>query len=317
MGAGVTQPLVTAIIPVHDGEQFIRAAITSVLEQTYAPIECVVVDDGSTDDTPAIVASFGSDVRSIRQPNRGVAAARNIGISGARGELVAFLDADDLWLPDKTAVQVDEWVRHRPAMVYSGYRLVDENLRPRLDIFPSPFPRRLLGALLMEQYGFAFSITGMVDRRAMAAVGPFDERLSTSADLEYVWRVSQYGGVIGVGSALALYRLHAGAQMHRDLNAVEHDVRVILDEVFPASAAHLRNLRTRAEANLHTHLLARSLQHRALADAGRHAAAALRRSPTRVIALPLSAAMRRAVRAIAGRWPVSRPVTYRFLPPRA
>src|SRR3954452_15003770 len=102
------RPLVSAIIPAHNAERFLAAAIDSVLAQTYQPIECIVVDDGSTDGTPAVARSYGDRIRLIPQEQRGVSAARNRGAAEARGELLAFLDADDRWLPERVERQARE-----------------------------------------------------------------------------------------------------------------------------------------------------------------------------------------------------------------
>ena len=92
-------PLVSCVIPVWNGEKYLGEAIQSVLDQTYSNIELVIVDDGSTDGTPDVIASFTNRVTSIRQEQSGPAAARNTGISASKGEIVAFLDSDDIWEP--------------------------------------------------------------------------------------------------------------------------------------------------------------------------------------------------------------------------
>ena len=95
---------ISVVIPVFNGERFLAEAIESVAAQTLPPEEIIIVDDGSTDASPAIAGSF-SKVRLIRQPNTGGAAARNAGIGAARSDLVAFLDQDDLWAPRKLELQ--------------------------------------------------------------------------------------------------------------------------------------------------------------------------------------------------------------------
>jgi glycosyltransferase involved in cell wall biosynthesis len=102
----MSDPLVSVIVPVYNGERFLREAIESILAQTYSPIEVIVVDDGSTDDTAEIARSFGDRVRCIRQANAGPAVARNNGLAAATGEFVAFLDADDTWTSEKLARQL-------------------------------------------------------------------------------------------------------------------------------------------------------------------------------------------------------------------
>jgi glycosyltransferase involved in cell wall biosynthesis len=100
------QPRVSAVIPVYNGERYLREAIQSVLAQDYPDLELIVVDDGSTDGSAAIARSFGERVRYHHQPNAGLSAAQNAGIEQARGRFIAYLDCDDLWMPDKIARQI-------------------------------------------------------------------------------------------------------------------------------------------------------------------------------------------------------------------
>src|SRR5688500_18782014 len=96
-----SRPLVSVVIPVYYGERFIKSAGRSALDQTYSPIEIVVVDDGSSHPVEPLLIEFGAAVRVIRTANAGVAAARNVGIGASGGDLIALLDQDDLWMPDK------------------------------------------------------------------------------------------------------------------------------------------------------------------------------------------------------------------------
>ena len=103
---GVETPGVSVVIPVYNGEQYLADAIQSVRDQTYQNVEVIVVDDGSTDESADVAKKFGEAIRYVHQSNGGVGKARNTGIAAARGAYLAFLDQDDLWLPDKLAVQV-------------------------------------------------------------------------------------------------------------------------------------------------------------------------------------------------------------------
>lgn len=105
-------PLVSVVVTTYNQAAYIEQTLKSVLAQTYEPYEVIVVDDGSTDDTPARIASLNEDLIYIRQKNQGVAGSRNTGIRRARGEYIAFLDGDDLWEPQKLSVQVAEARRH-------------------------------------------------------------------------------------------------------------------------------------------------------------------------------------------------------------
>src|SRR5438132_1599837 len=103
---GITPLCVSVVIPVYNGERYLADAIQSVRDQTYQNFEVIVVDDGSTDGSADVAQRFGEAIRYVHQANGGVCKARNAGIAAARGAYIAFLDQDDLWLPDKLAAQV-------------------------------------------------------------------------------------------------------------------------------------------------------------------------------------------------------------------
>jgi glycosyltransferase involved in cell wall biosynthesis len=104
-------PLVSVVMPVFNGERYLTAALRSVLAQTYAPIELICIDDASTDGTRDILASFGDRITLIDSPrNCGIGGARNLGLPAARGDAIAFMDADDLWEPKKLAIQMRKLV---------------------------------------------------------------------------------------------------------------------------------------------------------------------------------------------------------------
>lgn len=100
-------PLVSCIVPTYNGERFLAEALDSILAQTYGPIEIVLVDDGSTDNTRAIVDSYGERVQYIYKEHTGIPATCNLGLRAAQGEFISFLDADDLWVPEKTEIQMN------------------------------------------------------------------------------------------------------------------------------------------------------------------------------------------------------------------
>jgi glycosyltransferase involved in cell wall biosynthesis len=271
--------LVTAVIPAYNAEKFIGDAIESVLAQTYQPIECIVVDDGSTDATAERVARFGEKVRLLRKVNGGVSSARNFGVAHARGKLIAFLDADDIWLPEKTARQVAVLQSHSEiALVYSGMTMVDEGLNPIGIYHPPPGDVALANAVTLKAPTVPLSMTGMIRRETFEAVNGFDEQLSTSADFDFVCRVAMRHGLEAVDMPLALYRQHP-AQMHQNLAALERDVLRILGKLFadPDLPASLRPLRTRTRTKLYYSLTLSHLRRRELREAARCVRVALRR----------------------------------------
>ncbi|NEP81377.1 MAG: glycosyltransferase family 2 protein, partial [Okeania sp. SIO3B3] len=128
MMSTTTTPRVSVIIPVYNGDRYISQAIESVLVQTYRSYEIIVIDDGSTDNTRLVLEPYIEDIRYVYQENQGVSAARNHGIDLARGELIAFLDADDFFLPDKLTGQVGVFdAQPNLGIVHSGWRRVDRD----------------------------------------------------------------------------------------------------------------------------------------------------------------------------------------------
>ena len=115
-------PLVSAVIPVYNGSNYLREAINSVLNQTYSNIEVIVVDDGSTDDTWTIIQSYGDKIRGFHKENGGVSSALNLAIDNMKGEWFAWLSHDDLWLSNKIEMQI-HYLQENPGkgIYYSGY----------------------------------------------------------------------------------------------------------------------------------------------------------------------------------------------------
>jgi glycosyltransferase involved in cell wall biosynthesis len=100
------ESLISCIVPVYNGERYLGETLDSIFAQTYQPLEIIVVDDGSTDGTATVAASYGQRVRYLCQTNQGKAAARNRGFGAAQSEFIAFIDADDLWHPEKLTRQI-------------------------------------------------------------------------------------------------------------------------------------------------------------------------------------------------------------------
>ena len=117
---------VSVIIPTYNCDRYIDQAIASVLEQTYTDYELIIVDDGSTDDTAQVIKSYGDRINYIYQANQGVAQARNRGLAAAQGQYIAFLDQDDVFLPNKLGEQVSCFELHSDAgIIHSGWQRVN------------------------------------------------------------------------------------------------------------------------------------------------------------------------------------------------
>lgn len=201
------RPTVSVVIPTYNRAHFIGEAIASVRAQTYPCSEIIVVDDGSTDHTATVVAALGPGIRYLQQPNAGPAAARNHGIANACGDLIAFLDTDDRWRPQKLERQVallERWpdvalVAADMAISDGAGRVeVESNFAHRglleffqdLDGRPVPeAPRRLLNL------NFINTSTVVLRREVLQALGGFDTRLRYGEDLELWLRVAAQHGI--------------------------------------------------------------------------------------------------------------------------
>lgn len=154
------EPTISAIIPVHNGERYVAEALQSVLEQSRPPDEIIVVDDGSTDGTAAVVREFGAEVRCIHQSQAGQGAARNRGVSLCQGDLLSFLDADDLWVKDKLLLQKEALARQPDVDMVFGFvqqfnsAELDHAARNRLVCPPNPMPGYAAGAMLVKRESF-------------------------------------------------------------------------------------------------------------------------------------------------------------------
>ena len=205
--------LVSIIVPCHNGARFLAEALDSALAQTHPAIEVIVVDDGSIDDTPAVLGRYAGRVRVLRQPNRGPSAARNAALEVARGDYVAFLDADDRFLHEKIARQA-ALLDARPdiGLVYSDWRFIDEDGR----VLPGEGRPRgegdLLPALLLGNP--IHPLAAVVRRALLAEVGGFDESLRGCEEWDLFLRLSRRGmRWASVEAVLGEYRVHP-AQSH-------------------------------------------------------------------------------------------------------
>jgi glycosyltransferase involved in cell wall biosynthesis len=215
--------LVSVVMPSYQKARFIGDAIDSVLAQTYPRIELIVVD-GSTDDTPRILDEYGSRITVIRAEPRGISAARNVGIRAATGTYVAFLDADDTWVPSKIEKQIARFERD-PAvgLVCSDASFRDETgVRPgRAFAGAAPCAGMVFPVIFADS--FLGTLTVVVRRECFTDVGMFDEAITASEDHDMWLRISRKWAVDFVDEPLAEYRYspdQASADRRRTLYGV-------------------------------------------------------------------------------------------------
>jgi len=209
--------VVSVIVPCYNAAKYLDEAVNSIRGQTYSALDIVTVDDGSTDDTKALLerhAREDSRVRVFSGPNRGLSAARNTGMANAVGEFISFLDADDVVLPDKIEKQV-EFLNRNPDcdLIHSDLYFSDNKLRlsgfvetrlPAIDAM-SAFAKRNWFAPMVP----------LIRRRLIDKVGQFDESLRASEDWDFWIRCARVGNFGYLPGPVAVYRLH-DAQMHHN-----------------------------------------------------------------------------------------------------
>ena len=213
--------LVSVIIPAYNAGQFIEETLASVFRQTCANLEVIVVDDGSTDDTKSRLQAYGSRIHYIWQPNAGVGAARNRGMQAASGEYLAFLDADDLWNPEKLQVQLAVAARNPNSglIACDGVRLYGNDVRPESLLF-GPVAERMRTLHLEEITGDfyrefiravpIFCPSQMLVPRSVATrVGPMSTVRDDAEDWDYTLRIAMRFPVTLHRHSLVAWRVHS------------------------------------------------------------------------------------------------------------
>lgn len=219
----MSRPLVTALITNYNYDEFLAEAIESALQQTYGSLEVVVVDDGSTDSSRDVIARFGDAVVPVFQDNLGQAKSFEAGLSRARGGLVCFLDADDVWLPEKVERVVDDGWSSGAALIYHRIQRVDASLRP----WGRAYPRSTRFADLADRSRrsggwWVAPPTSALSCRAdyLGRIRPFPQVYRICADA-YVTSVAPFvGEVHGIKEALSLVRRHGRNSWRGDVDRV-------------------------------------------------------------------------------------------------
>lgn len=257
-------PRVSIIIPTYNCARYIGRALDSVCAQTYKDYEILLVDDGSTDDTKDVVMQYGRKVAYLYQQNRGVSAARNHAISKASGELLAYLDADDMWYSEKLERQVAFLDAHQECgMLHSEISVIneqDEILHVRFnEETKRPVPQ---GYCLLEllKRSHIQTLTVVERRKCFDRAGVFDERLPIAQDyLHWIMIAAEGYGVGYLAEPLGKYRWRTGSLMGSPTRLLQDYVRIcdiLLQEKQFASqhgeeaAAILRNNLFRVQRNL-------------------------------------------------------------------
>lgn len=228
-------PKVSVIIPTYNSARYLSEAIDSVLAQSFKDFEILVIDDGSTDETQEVLRRYQSRVHCVRQPNSGVAIARNRGIEQSRGHYISFLDADDTWTASKLERQLAALVESKHHRIcYSAFTVVRSDLTP-IGVTRSRRQGDALEDLLLRGNVVATPSTVMAERALFIAAGGFDPALSQCADWDMWVRLAALSDFLYLDEPLVNYRQHGG-NMSRNAPLLERDSIRVLEKGFAMSA---------------------------------------------------------------------------------
>lgn len=282
-------PKVSVIIPAYNQAQFLEGAIRSVLCQTFRDYEIIVVDDGSTDNTPAVAEKFASQIRYIRQENKGLAGARNTGIRAAQGEWIGLLDSDDEWLPGYLEEMAELAEKNPEAVVfYCAAQGVDVDGKPLPQQFVAPVlpPEQLHRALVRANCLIPSTI--LMRTAVVREAGYFDESLRSCEDWDLWLRLLPKQVFVGSAECLVKYRIH-GSSLSTNPTGMQQAARAVIEKHFgvdDGKPAEWSELKRRAWGGLYFyHAWTSILRKGDWEAAGEYIASALRTDPDLISSL--------------------------------
>jgi glycosyltransferase involved in cell wall biosynthesis len=226
------RPAISVVIATYNRARFLDQTLDSVLAQRFRSFEVIVVDDGSTDDTVNVLESYGAKIRSLRQPNRGPSAARNLGVRYARGDWIAFQDSDDLCAPNHLE-SLYAYAGEHPdcGMVFANGAYLGGPEHQRDTIVPAAKSRRLAQEGVRLEDLFDKSIVrlqaALISKRSYDAVHGHDEALRISMDLDLAFRIFNRYPVAYLDQVLFYYRKHEGNSSANQELRLRENIRVI------------------------------------------------------------------------------------------
>lgn len=278
-----SEPIISVIVPAYNAARTILETVESVLGQTFQNFELIIIDDGSTDATAELLKEIGdSRLKVYSYENGGVAIARNRGSALARGKFISFLDADDMWTPDKLESQLAALERMPEAGVaYSWTSMADENGEPLYPQKPVYFEGDVYPQLLVNN--FIFSGSNILARReAIESVGEFDLSLKARQDWDCYARLAAMWPFVLVPRHQIFYR-QSPMSMSSRINLVEEEILIAAEKAFQSAPAELQYLKKQRLAGCYQHIARLCLTHTQNAEgikrAGRSLKKAIRVSP--------------------------------------
>ena len=224
---------------------------TAALAQTYFPIEVIVVDDGSRDNSLEVLEKYGDRITVLAQKNQGVSLARNNGVAVSKGEFVAFLDADDIWISSKIQEQMQKFLDSEEiGLVHCSMSYIDTNDQISGEERNGKEGWLASDVLRLREAMVGIGSTSLVKRTVFDEVGGFDPRQTTAADWDFSYRVARKYQVGFISKPLVLYRLH-DSNMHSNIGAMEHDVKIGFSKAFADNSPDVQNMRRECYGNFY------------------------------------------------------------------
>jgi glycosyltransferase involved in cell wall biosynthesis len=297
-------PLVSVVITNYNYGRYLSECIDSVLTQTYPTIDVIVVDDGSTDTSLAVLQHFSSRITIISQRNKGVSAARNAGIFKSKGEWVAFLDADDAWRPEKLQEQSEYFADSSVGMIFCGLEYVDDD-GTCLGYAQAIVRRDILSQLVtFSSPPIGGGSTAVVRADLLRTLGGFDESLSAPEDLDMWIRIAAEHEIRAVTAPLVKYRRHSGSLGSKVDLFESNNYRVLTKAFSNPTCARVRHLRRRSFGRFYMIVAGYHFQERNLVQAIRYTSKALIYRPLEAIhllGLPVRFVRRHCSQEVANR----------------
>jgi len=247
-------PILSIVIPAYNAERTILETIASVQKQTFSDFELIVIDDGSSDQTLALLHSVADErLRIFSYKNGGVSVARNRGMSHASGEFIAFIDADDLWTPDKLELQLAALQQHPEAGVaYSWTSYMEEQGKYFHTDEPITFEGNVHAELLVSNF-LSSGSNPLIRKQAIESVGEFDSTCAGCADWDYWLRLAARWPFVVVPKHQILYRL-SSSSMSSNSEMMEKHHLIVIERAFKSATLELQPLKKQSMANVYQFL---------------------------------------------------------------
>ncbi|MDR4508537.1 MAG: glycosyltransferase [Candidatus Brocadiaceae bacterium] len=228
-------PTISVVIPAYNSAEFLPYSIRSVLSQTFKPYEIIVVDDCSTDNTRKVLEPFMQRIHYINSgKNRGSSFARNTGIQASKGKYIAFLDADDIWLPQKLQTNLKCFEADPElAMVYSRHLNIDKEGKVTGESPKQALPSGTIFSELFSEQNFILTSTVMVRREVFDTTGLFDEQLFNCQDWDLFLRVAYHFKCKGINTSLVQYR-QTPQSLSKNRDSVLQSQKLVIDQIYEA-----------------------------------------------------------------------------------